>query len=579
MSNQWLSFNSEYVIWPIITSLVLLTLLVMREALKDISRKRKIINILASALALGALLMIWLKPQIKAVNPTSLILLLTDGYTQTQRDSILTVHSFIEEEFADSLSYEEQQKLIDQRQILMIGHGIPEDEWPLWSSATVDYVPNHHMVGITRLKYEEHYTEGENFHVSGLLKGINSSQIKLNGFGKVLDSVEVTEGNQAFSLSAPIKNAGRFVYSISMTDSAGNESVVGEIPVQVKKAKRLKLLMINSFPTFEQKYLKNFLAAEGHQIAVRNQLSKDRYQFEFYNTKKQQRFYNLNESVFEGYDIVIADYNTFKQLNTQSISALRDALAKGLGIFILPTEDEYAGEHVDLFKRFDFSKIEGTNTKVITFHQEKVMVPSFELNLKPNRFQYGVLDNLMVYQPVSLGAVGTNVLKNSYQLVLNGKGEIYQWLWKKQLEVLSYTTKPPGLIGAKQVFVNKPYHFQLRGFTAMDDVVIDSTHIPMQQDPHLPKHWQGTYWPYSAGWHQIMVNSQDTLWFYVQNNKKAWRSLIQADQVKANQRIFAKNGQIKSGRESEVWQKINPIWFYLLFLISVAYLWIEPKIL
>jgi len=574
-----ISFNGEFVIGSIVVALVLLILLFVREGLKDIPQKRKIINSLTSALAIGALLMIWLKPQIKIINPTPLVLLLTDGYEATQRDSVIKAHSLIEKQFVDSLSYEEQHELIEHRQILMIGNGISEGELPLWSSATVNYVPNHKMVGITKLKYKEHYTVGEDFRVSGLCKGINSGQLKLHGFGKTLDSVEVRKENQGFSLTAPSKSAGRFVYSISLTDTAGNHSLVGEIPVQVKKAKRLKLLMINSFPTFEQKYLKNFLAAEGHQIVVRNQLSKDRYQFEFYNTKNQQRFYNLNESVFEGYDIVIADYNTFKKLSSQSLNALHVALANGLGLFILPAEEEFKADYADLFKRFDFSKIEGKNTKVITFQQEKVEVPSFEFNLKPNRFQYSVLGNLMVYQSVGLGKVGTSVLKDSYQLVLNGKEELYQWLWKKQLEVLSYTTEPPGLIGSKQVFINKPYHFRLRGFTKIENVDIDSVVIPMQQDPHLPKHWYGTYWPRSTGWHQITVNSKDTLWFYVQNDSNSWRSLIETSQVAANQRNFAIKEQVKSEQESEVWYEINPIWFYLLFLISVAYLWLEPKIL
>jgi len=54
--------------------------------------------------------------------------------------------------------------------------------------------------------------------------------------------------------------------------------------------------MLNGHPDFEHKHLKNWLAKQGHQLSVRTQISRQKFQFDRINQDKKNEAVSLNEA-------------------------------------------------------------------------------------------------------------------------------------------------------------------------------------------------------------------------------------------------------------------------------------------
>jgi hypothetical protein len=104
--------------------------------------------------------------------------------------------------------------------------------------------------------------------------------------GAGLDSIILnSEKEQAFHLGTNLKVAGNYVFSLAIKDSLGNLISRDPLPIVVNEKEKLKILVLNSFPTFETRTLKNFLAEAGHGLVVRSQITRGRFKYEYLNTE------------------------------------------------------------------------------------------------------------------------------------------------------------------------------------------------------------------------------------------------------------------------------------------------------
>jgi len=568
MNNQWIIIETAWV-WPLVIASVFLTLLIIREVAGD--GRRKGLAILCYSIATMALLLIALKPEYKRPVSSSTFILLTEGYDQQQLDSLRKATQGELVMHYDSASYHQLKRLLETRSAYILGTGFDPDELSLWKDGNIVYHEGAQPEGVTRLNFKPKHRVGEKVIIQGAVNRPDAVQLKLEALGATLDSTQVAAGEQSFSLQTDLKVPGRFTIKVIEENVDGTVLKASELPIIVEEPERLKVLLINTFPTFELKYLKNFLVQEGHELTVRNQLSKNKYRYEYYNTDRQ-RFNRLNESLLKDFDLVLTNNSTLNQLSYTGKQSLKQQIEEGLGLFVIPDESMFNGND---FVNFKFEP--AAETTQLEIDGEVLEVKKHPFSLAKQFGEAHVYEGVSGYQRFGAGRIGITTLLNTYQLVLNGEADVYQKLWKRHLESVAQKENGISLSADWLAQVNHPYHFTIKGLQSKPAITVEAVDIALQQDPHLPENWQSSYWPEKEGWHAINIeNSQDSLWFYAQNSNN-WMALNNVKRQKANSRVF--NNALKDdGQKIAGYALINPIWFYLAFLISVGYLWLAPKL-
>ncbi|WP_010232425.1 hypothetical protein, partial [Gillisia marina] len=265
------TFLNDSSSWPIFLGAAVLTIVFVWKEWHQFSSTRFYLKILVILLAICSLAMIALKPAFFNSETSGNVILLTENYRPFSLDSLKKEHKKIK-----ILDYEEDTPFIEELEavgtVFILGHGIKSyDSWQLEGKATI-YIQREELKGITKFKYQPEHTIGDKAIFKGLYsRPTEGNRLILQGpGGQTLDSVILGIGeNQDFKLTADLKSAGNFVFSLVEKDSLGTILSSNPIPLKITKKEALKILIINGFPTFETKYLKNFLAEMDHKVTVK----------------------------------------------------------------------------------------------------------------------------------------------------------------------------------------------------------------------------------------------------------------------------------------------------------------------
>lgn len=567
MTDEWVKFDI-WDLWVLIAALALFVLLFTKEWLRT-NKKNRVLRILISSLAVFALLMIWMKPAYQSSSKSSTVLLLTDGYSQEQVDSLDKEHAFSQIVYFDSMSYQEKRQTLSQHSALLVGKGIDSEEIQLWQDFEIQYLGNQaNEEGFSQIHYERENSVGEVLTIKGNIDVKNSGWLKLSLLGKAVDSIEVSPDKPLFTLNSELKTAGRFIHQLSFFGE--NTAFEYSLPVIVNESPRYKILMVNAFPTFELKYLKNYLAEAGHAISVRNQITRGRYKFEFFNTGTSQ-FYRLDEKIVTNSDLLIIDRETLSNLSRTELNTLQNAIENGLGLFVMPDEGLFENRVPILNFRF---QPQGDKKTTIVLLGEEMALDSYGYTIED---QFGLsysIGQVSAQKRMGLGKIATTTLQITYNLLLKGEENAYAQLWKEQLEAVARQPQLITLTFDWPVIVDHPVNLQISGVRDIGNISAGNNRLFPIQDMHIATNWSVTFWPKKAGWQNITIN-EDSAWVYV-NDKQEWPHLRQLEQQQANKRAFTS----LHDQEGSItyWQPIKPLWFYLLFLLCIGYLWLEPKL-
>jgi hypothetical protein len=282
--------------------------------------------------------------------------------------------------------------------------------------------------------------------------------------------------------------------------------------------------------------------------------------------------------MLKDFDLLIIDTGTYSNIGRSDREELLNAIENGLGLFVQPDITIFSRLNKDFgfqFKNDGITKVAGVSNKT---DMEK-----FPYNLKPG-LKSEFLQRLG-QQEVSfsihfgLGQVGTSNLVNVYPILLEGNNDLYDSYWRNTLGKIA-RNKSVSAFEPKSIwgYQDHPFQFDLR--TKINKpIVLDSNgnHISLKQDAHIPTTWSGITYPLEMGWNQLSIrnDSTGTLHFYVSDTSN-WRSLRNFQTQQHNERFFDQPQVEKSA----TWRvkPINPIWFFLTFLFSMAYLWLSNKL-
>lgn len=573
MIDQLIVFQEDYPAIVFIMVGLLLLILVLREWFRE-SKRRRGLRIFAAIMVSIALLGIIAVPSVRRPIERSNLVVLTEGFEQEQLDSLNRELPKFARLRTDSILNTSYPDLNEFGQIFVLGNGIPHYDLWQFKGRTVTYLPGQIENGITQLSLPNLVYEEAEMIVRGMLKtDLPDVKLVLNGPEGKLDSVLVDRDGR-FELNTSPKTIGNILYTI--LNSSSNK--IEQLPITVLPKKQLKVLIINAFPTFETRYLKAFLSRKGHEVVVRNQLSKDVFKYEYFNTNKRN-INSLSQAELEKHDLAIIDFASLANFSKAEQQLLNTAIKEeGMGLFI---QSEQA-----LFSNNNWINLQGKKTAVENIlyglKTDTVTLAKYGFDFNRQANQYTLLEStenepLTLAERNGMGKVGTTVLRDVYRQQLTGDSLIYARIWTNILDGLSKENNDKvNWTGLDQiVYPLEPMDFTVQNLKREGIIIIEEQQLPLAQDASIPEQWNSTYWPRRAGWHKAIAGEDSTA-FYVYE-KGDWDSRKAYASIEANHRYFAQQSNV-GVKQNYDYKRIPKIWLYLLFLLTIGFLWLEPKL-
>lgn len=575
-----ITFLNDHWFWPIMAGAVILLGVFIWKELFIRGRRPLILKLLFSILAIGALAMIALKPALAIPGQDGKIALLTPGYEKSQLDSIKLIYPRLK-----VLEYSPENAIpndiYNAGLVYILGNGIKDYDLQNFENIPSVHLPGNLPEGVVKVNYFQKIAVGEELNLRGLYRNPkNSNRLVLEGpGGGGLDSLDLRNGKeQQFQLISELKVAGKFVYHLTEKSEDGKVLIRNPVPVEVEEKIGLKILILNNFPTFETKYLKNFLAEAGHELVVRSQITRGRFKYEYFN-RNRTVIGNLSREALKHYDLLIIGPSSLRNFGGNQLQAVQNAVTEdGLGVFIQPDEAFFSSPGPLVNIKFERQ----LNRELWLEEWPDVELPVFPFGIISSPLQeyiYGG-ENIVIagYTKEGIGRIGTTLLSNTWQLILEGEDEVYKQIWSRLVSQVSKREAPLVQLILKEQFgfPHEPFHFKIR--TGMENPVITNKEgraIPLVQDLNLSEHWNSTLWPHDEGWKKLQLDTITEFNFYIAK-EGSWNSLTSQNTWENNQRYF--DGFLNPGESHRLLDPINPLWFYIMFLLCMGGLWLEPKL-
>lgn len=560
---------------------LLLMLVFVWKEVSQSGKKRLILKVFLIFLAVSSLALIAIKPAILKEIKEESYLILTENFKQKQLDSLKNKYRKIE--VIDYRKNKVLPTLGNSKEIFVLGSGIRDyDRWQ-FEDLPVTYLPGETPSGIVKLNFKQQKQVGDKLELRGeFLAPKPGTQLVLKDAGGIsVDSIVFTlEENTNFKLSTDLKAAGDYVFNIVEKDSLGEILNRNPFTVKVDKKENLRILILNSYPTFEIKYLKNFLAESGHELVVKNRITTGRFKFEFFNTKRGN-LGRLQQSNLEDFELLILDSGALRNLSSAERNALQNLVREaGLGVLILG-EANILNSLGD-FSVFALQRVSATEAVLDDFPEIAIGKQPYQLKPKFGLEEIHRSNSsiLSAYKRFGQGRIGTTLLESTWQLQLEGKQESYQQIWSELVEQIS---KRESVIASWHqetgfAFKDEPFQFQLR--TSVENPRVRDKNnylIPLKQDLNNSELWTGKTYPRETGWEQLKMeqDSASVFNYYVYKDND-WQAIKSYQTLQENNRFFPQKISKDSVEKTPV--AINPLWFFGLFLIGMGGLWLEPKL-
>lgn len=578
-----LSFLNWKFFWPFFMgSLLLLGTFIWKEWPQR-KKRRFWVKLVVSFIGIVSLLLMALKPAHQKEALLGRGIVLTEGHRPEQLDSIRSIFRRIKME-----SYIPGQTLAlleTTDSLFVLGHGIqPFDVWQ-FKGKSVNFLGGGKPEGLVDIAHENELLLGDKLSIRARYNNPKSGHwlILNDSGGNGLDSIPLEDGtDQYIELGANPKASGQFVYSLVEKDADGSLVGAEPLPIKVQPREPLKIWMVTNFPTFETKYLKNFLAENGHSVLARTQLTKDKFKFEYFN-REASPIYQITPKALEGFDLIIMDTDSYLGLGTSSRAILEETIREqGTGLFIQPNTSFFKLSQRQSPFRF---LVDGKNDLTLGGVSQRVEKYPYAFQ---DRFplQPIILDSVEIaaYVPMEKGKMATSILQDTYHLILKGNQDLYAKLWTQLLNEMvrqqEVETEWQALTDIPRK--DQPFEFQLRTHLESPQVETDQgAGIPLLQDFSVSTLWNGTRYPRNVGWNHLEL-SRDSLshfsyYVFDANERKA---MTQQNVLEANLRQFGQHGgfgKIKFSKSTDH-APISPFWFFVPFVLCVGWLWLEPKL-
>jgi hypothetical protein len=172
------------------------------------------------------------------------------------------------------------------------------------------------------------------------------------------------------------------------------------------------------------------------------------------------------------------------------------------------------------------------------------------------------------------GRIILSLINDSYTWALGNQMKDYSSFWtyilqkvgKEKEMAKSYTFPKIPLVNTEIVIQSDSSGLEINKDT-----------VALLQDPTIQFEYRGSWWPRNIGWQSI---DNDTEWLYI-FGESAWMGVRASEKLSDTQKSLKE--EIRNSEEEKIAHqsyedRINPFWFYILFLFCCLYLWLEVKL-
>jgi hypothetical protein len=558
----------------------------------------------ASAVAISALLLLFLRPGLMAPGPDE-AWLITPGAKRvpgTARDGSSPVFSIVPGVHAGATTIPDAAWLGRNhprlQRVIVVGHGL---RWWDWSQVpgTVDWRERQALSpGLGHVAWPRDVTLGEELVVQGAITGPAASggSIELIGPGGVEASVDTGDGEGAhFELRTVPRDAGRFLYRLVASAGDPAESIEEWLDVQVREPREITVLWLEAAPSFETRHFKHWLAAGANSLVVRSTVSRDRYRVEFHNHPDLE-LGQVSRSLLARFDLLVLDARTLSDLSPGEQSALRKAVREdGLGALLLSEEDAPALGRIPLWSSLAPKGIDEIEEMTVRASWPGVRgaaaltIPAREFESGPGivplvRDAAGRI--LAVSRPAGAGSIGASILRGTYRWVLEGEAATHGGYWSHLVSSLARPPRedyrwhiPPG-----PVILDHPLTVSLVSSHPSPDAFFigvnrQPVRLTLRQSPMEPTHWETTLWPDEPGWNRLTVRDGPDAWFYAQPQTKwiSWQQARRGEDTRRRMVGLPDPPPPAGGPAVNTFSGFSRLWFLSLFLLPLFGLWTAER--
>jgi hypothetical protein len=432
--------------------------------------------------------------------------------------------------------------------------------------------------------------------------------LTLSGPGGVEETLELAaepeEAETEFRLRARPRTAGPHLYHLELRAEALAGAWRAPLDVEVVVPPPLRLLLVESAPSFETRHLEGLLAARGARYTLRTRVSRERYRYEYRGRDASPPRFAAAE--LAELDAVVADPETLAALEPGERRELRNAVAAGLGLLVLPRrglgpwppwsgsglaarglagrgeltglaepQGPSGGERLSLRLRWD-----GTSgSPPLDLAPRELVLRGAAAPLVDDVFGR----TLAAALPEGRGQIGVALPIESYRWALAGHGEVHAAYWARLLGAVARPREGPSWeIGGGPVVAGEPLPVALR---SPGSLPVASWRPPagapeplsLRQQALDPDLWATTLWP-RPGWNRLEAGATSAAVYAAPAGVWTVVDLVRRQRDTARRSLRGEPSGADRGATPRV-RRALPRWpFYALFLAAVLYLWVGERL-
>ena len=416
--------------------------------------------------------------------------------------------------------------------IRIVGWGLEEDEWPeLPGGVEAELSPP--PPGVVSIAWPSFITLGDEAVVRGRLgPRAGKTRVVLADGSGTLDSTVVSDQGPGFTLRSRPRATGLWRPVLRVE----SEGVPAEsLAIEVRAAPPLRALLVESSPSFETRFLRDWLAAQGAEVGTRTRVTRGRMRAIGVNTSPTAA---LDRGTLDRLDLLVVRGPIAVALGASEARAVEEEVrVSGLGLVLMMG---------------DTTLTAGFGAEVLA--RDSAGAPT------------------IVVAPAGGGRVA-RVAVSAVSRRLRGDSAGYAELWSRVLG--SVRRRPDAAVsvdGEGPRFASRPALVVARGERAAKELRVEapdgtSDTVYLAAAPWDSSTRRGVFWPPRTGWYRVGGPEGAALFVH---DTAEWAP------VQAQRRIDATRARVgpSTGREGVATRVPVPLWpVFLGFLTAAGFLW------
>jgi len=583
--------------WIVLASSILVLVFICWKETKRKNKDRISLRQTASIVAVLALYFIAQPIRFqRKLDPSrkNSVVILTEGFEKDSLSKLRNIplysteYSVVEQNkdvnFIPDLAYFVQSQP-DINKINIVGDGMEQHELEVFRNHQLIFHPGP-VLGLNTVHWNNTLRSGEKLVVQGsfLSKSNKTVKILLRGLNTTLDSVEL-KATQNFELSTTPKLLGKAIFSLVAL--SGRDTLAQEkIPFIVASKTPLRILILSSSPDFETKFLKSWLYGEKYALAIRTNISKNKFSTEFLNVERMN-LNRLSRALLENFDILLGDMAELNRLSAADNTVIQNQVSKGMGLVVRADSVNGTGFYRKAFNIRQNRAIDQKNISLSWAGQtsKKASAPSgWALNIVPGIGEQVLVKDNKNHVFVSSKLYGKgrmifSTVSDTYTWMLNNNSASYSAYWSHILEKAARESESleRWSISKTLPLLNSPTPILLESSVSnLPSATSGNSTLHFEQDPSQLFRWSADYWPSTTGWQIIRSANKESSWYVFDQND--WQSVRAAQKIKNTAKFISnsKTNTERAGRSIRTYTYTLPsVYFFMLFLVACGYLWVE----